>query len=108
MDSTMTLEQVRDRIAELEGWRTGPGGSWGRLPGPGYNVAHPIPATLDEAAKLPEGFCVSMSESVHEPRFGVAANPKSGGPSIIAYGPTELESRFRLRLAVLEHIKENQ
>lgn len=86
--SSMTTDEVRDKLAELAG--------------------RDIPNTLDEAAKLPEGWYYWINHCSIDKGGGFletficeAVRKKIAGRfnRIKAEGSTELEARFRLRLA---------
>ncbi len=136
----LTFEEVRDRIAELEGWsppgtpfknvagveifvhqwlKFGPNGE--TLDRNGYESAgpngpvwgkHPIPDTLDEAAKLPDGYtsiiCVPAWADAPGKRWTASWQKDMNSQKIFAVSEvSEIDARFRLRLAVLEYMKEN-
>lgn len=115
----MTLDECRDELARIAGWCVvnncscdlathGPNSHWTKDTGDCYR--HPIPATLDEAAKLPEGWIIDFFQTVDTERFWARVRPR--GRSGYAYdedgccldpnaeGDTELEARFRLRVAI--------
>ena len=65
--SAMALDEVRDKLAELDGWKKervvdpaldGTFPAWVKGASRFLYGAHPIENTLDEAAKLPEGYRV--------------------------------------------------
>lgn len=111
--SAMTPDEVRDKLAELRDWvwidppDSAHLGHW-LHPVYGRSWDHPIPNTLDEAAKLPEGWyywinhcSVDKGGGFRETFICEAVRKKIAGrfDRINAEGPTELEARFRLRLA---------
>ena len=68
---------------------------------------HPIPNTLDEAAKLPEGWAVQIHQCKDfKGNYAWMAHAylNNGEADCHADCPTELEARFALRLAVLKHM----
>jgi hypothetical protein len=125
-------DSVRDRIAELERWElvkfidlTRPGSilRWchSELDWELEHEVHPIPDTLDEAAKLPEGWggeqvfrmvnapyrWYAMARRIGQTRWRYGPEDSDGEAELLdpyAWGDTEKEARFALRLAVLEHI----
>jgi len=128
-------DSVRDRIAELEGWAkhlangaTPADGEDGFywMKGGRMQWDHPIPDTLDEAAKLPEGWggeqvfrmvnapyrWYAKARRIGQTRWRYGPEDSDGEAELLdphAWGDTEKEARFALRLAVLEHIaKETQ
>lgn len=105
----MTLDEIQDELAWHDGWEfnTRVFGCWSSSEyGVQSQEEHPIPANLDAAAELPEGWEVTIEQ--HE--FGcdaTAMNMRMDGPNNTKHadGPTELLARFRLRLAVLRATK---
>jgi len=105
--SAMTLDEVRDKLAELRGWEKhratgstkedGEDGLYWKRKGR-MTWDHPIPNTLDEAAKLPEECrgCETIHVGIGNTVAEIVAGPLMG---TLAEAPTELEARFRLRLA---------
>lgn len=108
----MTIDKCRHELAKNAGWKTHGRGWWRDAKlhlGQKHNYAEdPIPATLDEAAKLPEGW---VWKCIQEPRYNnpdvfeceAGRRSKDGGwgfDDACTYGATELEARFRLRVAV--------
>lgn len=101
----MTLEEVRDEIAELQGW-VYDGDLWLR----GENNAevettHPVPESLDTvAALMPEGWIVSLNQWRRPvPWTALATSNEHNGISdaVKSSGDTELLARFRLLLLIL-------
>lgn len=110
-------DSVRDRIAELEGWAkhlangaTPADGEDGFywMKGGRMQWDHPIPDTLDEAAKLPEGWAWKRCFDARGHEVWEAFR---GQPCHVISIPDTGDIKtglFTLRLAVLEHIaKEN-
>lgn len=105
--TTLTIDEIRDQIAEWEGWKPISVGGWWSHHNGTHRHLHPVPYTLDEAAKLPEGWhpeitdCTTrngkplhpwIAEATHEDTLSV----------LKGYGPTEIEARFRLRHAAMK------
>ena len=96
----MTVDEARDELARNAGYK--PTQNHWHHPKHGccHFNDHPIPATLDEAAKLPEGWLPKIEE-IAASHWVAKAFPPDGNPySMEADGTTELEARFRLRVAV--------
>ena len=95
--NTMTTDAIRDELARREGWTTTEHG-W--MNDEETVNDHPIPATLDEAAKLPAPWKLSNLILWADNRIVAEAIwPQCENRPIEAIGDTELEARFRLRLA---------
>lgn len=97
----MTIDDIRDELARREGWENHPEYGWCH-PGVQYEDGrpHPIPATLDEAAKFPEGWKWSVWTDIHKDVSTIRAQAyEVGGREVYSSGDTEMEARFRLRLA---------
>lgn len=109
----MTVEECRDWLAKNAGWTIHPersplgGGGfayvdrWMSQSGQTWLMPldHPIPDTLDEAAILPEG-CVLYNLRQTSIGWFCNASDANGEYLADASGTTELEARFRLRVAV--------
>ncbi len=118
--AALTIEQVRDRIAELIGWTkpTSADPYWSRS-GPAtascvrHESDHPCPVDLDGiAALMPKQRCIETVTRISDRPVPYEATWRTitGGMSEYgkAYygeGPTEIEARTRLLLAVLESSK---
>lgn len=112
--TTLTLDQVRDRIAELQGHRLvrpNPDAQhW--IDEAGTVIAyddHPVPLDLSAvAAMMPEGWITGVFQ--HNPEWWSATGtPFAALPdetTVHGSGPTEVEARLRLTLAVLEAEKQ--
>lgn len=106
--NAMTVEECRDELAHNAGWvkqRTrwkhpaqNPGGSWRGI--------HPIPATIDEAAKLLEGWVITYiaTQWVDDAWLYVAQAaymaPGGNGKKPQSEGRDRKTCEFRLRVAV--------
>lgn len=107
----MTLDEVRDEIARLEGWVYNPNAefrdeAWMRGKQQMPRDRHPIPATLDAAAELPEGWIYLSVVWLNGVRlWQAAALSTKTWTDITTSGTAELLARFRLRLAVLRATK---
>ena len=81
-----TIDEIRDQIAEWEG--------------------REIPYTLDEAAKLPEGWlCWISNPPTNCEGWWIASARHAShdvGDNITESAPTEIEARFRLRHAAMK------
>lgn len=79
----MTIDEIRDQIAEWEGCE--------------------IPYTLDEAAKLPEGWNWNRYLDIAHGLIWVARRNGLSGP-VIAFSDShnEINDRFRLRHAAMK------
>jgi hypothetical protein len=108
--NSLSLEACRDWLAEYEGW-TKDGDEYTHptadvrcyFPGCRYGD-HPIPATLEEAAKLPEGWSVDITFLAHDGLWNVGiwlCRGDDGNPQIITMDADKCEmlSRFRVRVA---------
>ena len=113
----MTVEECRDWLADKAGWVKVKGtygeGTWrhrSTLHDPCSNWGHPIPETLDEAARLPEGWLVEI-EINSTPECACKASQYKWNPTVLRWlewsgfrvysqAETELLARFRLRVAV--------
>lgn len=95
--NAMTVEECRDELARNAGYK--PTQNHWHHPGHGccHFNSHPIPATLDEAAKLPEGWYFSLCQQFGG-NWGASASKRPLYET--KTGTTELEARFRLRVAV--------
>jgi hypothetical protein len=107
----MTLTEIRDELARLAGWhRHEVHGNWvkpDRRPWTEASDNHPIPATLEEAAKLPDGW--SWWRHHWQGRtvwHGCDGRPFASSPFVPDTG-NELYDRFALRLAC-ERAERNQ
>jgi len=121
----MTVDECRDELARSEGWSYATSGKYNAThhDGTRYQMHaladdwvyhrdgdhaqrhHPIPATLDEVAKLPEGWYVKVHHvppDASDPTefWSCDARTATVITPVKAYGTTELEARFRLRVAV--------
>lgn len=104
---TLTPEQVRDRIAQEHGWTFDPSdSSWAiprgemRFPGSRYGD-HPIPNTLDSAAKcLPEGWKWGI-DADGEDEWWYALPPGWDGEEYQTCPRTKDERNDRFKLALL-------
>lgn len=108
---TFTEEECRDWLAVNAGWAVTFSGCFlwrnSTLERPIYDqIEHPIPATLDEAAKTPDPkWTTDISDSpgraLKHPfmRFDVwVTHPDYWGPKqVFAQGPTERHARFKAR-----------
>lgn len=95
--NTMTIEAIRDELARREGWENHPEYGWCH-PDVQYEDGrpHPIPATLDEAAKIGNGWMVRVYVNEH----GVTIAHATKDDAVFERtGDAEMEARFRLRLA---------
>jgi hypothetical protein len=95
--------EVRDELARLAGWKR-IGSVWVHGEEQVEVEDHPIPNTLDHAAKLPEGWGWDyMAMEADGMWYARAYRP--GETLVTMRGPTELAARFALRLAVekIEH-----
>lgn len=116
MSSTMTLDEIRDELARLAGWEYRDVYMAHRWVKDGRcYIKHPIPATLEEAAKLPEGWRWDVSsDPLPTVRGWTAFAPgRATGASLVRaltddnyvshvkvpYTGSELYDRFALRLA---------
>lgn len=100
--NAMTVDECRDELARSAGYKPCPNPSqqWHFH---GFATRdHPIPATLDEAAKLPDGWWYWINYCSINKRdiYHAMAARKSQRVEIDCNGTTELEARFRLRVAV--------
>lgn len=118
----MTIDDIRDQIAEWEGWTYGCHASKSPDGLPAYPDSkhwkygdrvcwtHPIPYTLDEAAKLPEGWSVrvvvhggivqvTVWRTDHGPLIANNHLPK---PSFFFEGTDEIDERIRGRHAAMK------
>lgn len=99
----MTIDDIRDELARREGWKHYHGGTieetW--LTDDGCeSLGHPIPATLDEAAKLPEGWEWARAPLADGNVVWYARRPTDDGyPIYFLDTGNEMHARFRLRLA---------
>ncbi len=121
--------EVRDELARLAGWtKTTPamcdhqpvpiGSQWHRSTGSGSPGSltwciHPIPNTLDEASKLPQGWFWSSIHDRSDRFCRAAASRISNGIAHEVGGmwkPSEKTARFETRLAVekIEHERRNK
>jgi len=116
--NTMNLDECRDWLAKEAGWtfRSAVGNHWWeQSEGDPGTATHPIPATLDEAAKLPEGwwFWVNYSGTTEfatadkpfRERYVCEAVTKQTAERVRSEASTELLARFRLRVACVMHEK---
>lgn len=104
----MNLEQVRDRIAELLGWKytamcEGDPCWYRTTPDEGpTSYEHPCPVTIDGIAKLmPDRWCQTI-EQYETGWTAVAVSWDCTKNTGVIESQTELEARTRLLLAVLE------
>lgn len=111
----MTIEEVRDDVAKMFGWKSFcTGGSWSHPNQSKIFRHHPVPDTIDGVAKLwPEGWCITVFQEwqtafapdvtvwrVKATRYPqIQYVPAKGEPEIIE--ATEYEARLRLLHAVL-------
>ncbi len=99
--------EVRDELARLAGWRNIAGIGWCHPNVSDDVIQHPIPNTLDEAAKLPEGWAWFVRHCrIPRGEWEAQAVWLDGvREDAIGYGDTEKEARFSVRLAVekIEH-----
>lgn len=98
----MTIEEIRDELAMLSGWyipTQAPEQWWnGGISGiGGVLYSHPIPATLEEAAKLPEGWTWMRLPSMPTGRLVWHAFKQDLSNEVPDTG-SELYDRFLLRL----------
>lgn len=110
----MTIEQARDRAAELLGWKRVHicGDSWGWTYTNGARIDfHPIPLTLDGVAKLwPDGWVTEMKNDGSSVLASAWPLLRPVGVYLSECVPhddsadTELHARLLLLVAVLEHI----
>lgn len=117
--SEMSIDEVRDAIAEVDGWgRFEPGayvntGGWerhreGQPVEIVYDPDHPIPLTLDSAAAcLPEKWWVNIEQRWGGAWTATASCDDPNAATMIGAicpcvtAPTELEARFRLALSCI-------
>ncbi len=113
-----TIDEIRDQIAEWEGWTYGCHASKSPDGLPAYPDSkhwkcgdrvcwtHPIPYTLDEAAKLPEGWLCWISNPLTNCEGWWLASARhvshDVGDNITESATTEIEARFRLRHAAMK------
>lgn len=108
----LTLDQVRDAIAEAQGWFRSSFGLWLHAKWTlGFPTDHPIPLTLDSAAAcLPEGWDWHVSKG-NDVNHNFSAEAFSEGLPMkhvfVENQPTELEARFRLALACIKAGKDS-
>ena len=113
MYENLTIQQVRDKLAEMDGWKYEPeqvdgmgaqAHYWWRWTissshgGRTYSNTHPFPETLDAAAAaLPKHWlgtiCNWMGKSTAQ-----AWPPIADGNHYISDGPNEIVARYRLAL----------
>lgn len=96
--NTMTIEAIRDELARRDGWYINSRGYWER-PIDGDQSEHPIPATLDEAARLPGEWNLDTMERNEGGTHFVHAWQSGTCKTQSSMADTELLARFRLRLA---------
>lgn len=107
----MTVDECRDELARSAGWCVvnncscdlathGPNSHWTKDTGDCYR--HPIPATLDEASRLTEGWMPHSVVWLNGVKLWQASalSTKTWTDTTTTTGTTELEARFRLRVAV--------
>jgi len=102
----VTIDECRDRIAVLLGWRreVRDGIHIWTLDGPS-TALHPVPDTIDQIAVLwPKGWYWIVSLEEHSDQV-IAQAWKFRGGMEVAMCQTEYEARLRLLLAVLEKEK---
>lgn len=105
--NTMTIDAICDFYAEREGYRKDAHVGWIKPDGfplkdDAGEYIHPIPATLDEAAKLPEGWVWDCVERARNGKWWARAVRDGGQPlytTASAERDTEMEARFPARLA---------
>lgn len=101
----MTIDSIRDELARREGWRFTYSKhfnteTWQRGDRDLGYWGHPIPATLDEAAKLPEGWEWARAPLADGNVVWYARRPTDDGyPIYFLDTGNEMHARFRLRLA---------
>lgn len=112
----LTITEIRDQIAEWEGWDkpTSADPFWGGINKVRHRDDHPIPYTLDEAAKLPEGWLCTINNHVtcegqyangpllHQTLALAQHENLMSRPRLEVIAPTEIEARFRLRHAAMK------
>lgn len=111
---TMTLDEVRDELARMDGWEVEFGSfmytdystgtthvgvqRWLDVDGVKESFRHPHPATLDgAAAALPKGWNISMQIPPNM-RCEIAGF-KTDRDAVYVYAPDEITARYRLALA---------
>lgn len=104
--------EVRDELARLAGWKR-IGSVWVHAEEQVEVEDHPVPNTLDHAAKLPEGWvwdCISRSANGAWYAMAWGSSGEIGCRKQGMQGTTELTARFALRLAVekIEHERKNK
>ena len=103
----MTIDECRDRIAALLGWKIEENGWYVNKHGCPSRI-HPVPTTIDGIAKLwPEGWVWNVDYTPDVPARAArvccyAFRAPDGEPRVGSVAPTEYEARLRLLLAVLE------
>jgi hypothetical protein len=109
----VTIDECRDRIAVLLGWRRGEHGLE-RDSGMGVTtvaLSHPVPTTIDGLAMLwPKGWVWNVDYTPDVPARAArvccyAFRAPDGDPRVGSVAATEYEARLRLLLAVLEKEK---
>ncbi len=111
--NTMTLDECRDWLAKDAGWtfRSAVGNHWWeQSEGDPGTTTHPIPATLDEAAKLPERYTWAKHKNFSGTKMDGIRNYKaydnrSKIVCVVEDTGDEKLDRFRLRVACVMHEK---
>jgi hypothetical protein len=97
--NTMTLDEIRDWLAERKGWKLDVLGAWYMdLPDGNRKYSmHPIPPTLDAAAAaMPENY--RATATIYIGFANSCATAEYNGSTIRADGDTEILARFRLAM----------
>lgn len=101
MPEQMTLDAIRDELAMMAGWEIDPNRVWfkeGCVCCVEKWDEHPIPPTLDEAAKLPEGWRWRRWNGDWMAHNAASENGYLSAQTVPDTG-SELYDRFALRLA---------